>query len=168
MNYYILDEFNQDIFDKVINQPATTSYLLDYVTKEYEAIISCPQPIYTNTSNNYFNQNNKRLKSEYHSSSSSRFTSGLPSPPLSSPERKLSFYNKPAAVASRPPTPPTSSSSPVQPAAAPSLRAYVESVVTKSRIDTGTLLLSLSYARRLKSKLSHTSKGNYQLNYSLL
>ena len=40
-----------------------------------------------------------------------------------------------------------------------SLRSYIESVVRKSRIDTGTLLCSLAYARRLRSKLFHTSKG---------
>lgn len=155
-----LDEFNHTIFDKLTKLPATTPYLLDYVTKEYEAIISCPQPTLYGNSTDYNSDyfHNKRLKSEYHSnrSFSNDNSSGLPSPPLSSPERKLSFYNKPgAAQVSRPPTPPTTSSQP------PSLRDYVESVAEKSKIDTGTLLLSLSYARRLKSKLSRTSKGNF-------
>ncbi|KAI8877629.1 hypothetical protein K501DRAFT_156422, partial [Backusella circina FSU 941] len=39
------------------------------------------------------------------------------------------------------------------------LRDYIEYVVTKSRINTGTLICSLSYARRLKRKLSTSSKG---------
>lgn len=74
--------------------------------------------------------------------------SGLPSPPLSSPESKYSAEYTPTTIA-RPPTPPS----------AIPLRFYIESVVEKSRIDTGTLLTSLSYARRLKSKLASTSKG---------
>ncbi|KAG2192858.1 hypothetical protein INT47_010271 [Mucor saturninus] len=74
--------------------------------------------------------------------------SGLPSPPLSSPESKYEYNTN---HISRPPTPPYSNSVP--------LRSYIESVVEKSRIDTGTLLTSLSYARRLKSKLASTSKG---------
>lgn len=78
-------------------------------------------------------------------------TSGLPSPPLSSPESKCSTeHNQFTPYIPRPPTPPST---------AIPLRSYIESVVEKSRIDTGTLLTSLSYARRLKSKLASTSKG---------
>lgn len=39
------------------------------------------------------------------------------------------------------------------------LRSFIEIVMKKSRIDTGTLLTSLCYARRLKLKLFNTSKG---------
>lgn len=82
--------------------------------------------------------------------------SGLPSPPLSSPESDYSYgySNNSSSHISRPPTPPNNSISQSVP-----LRSYIESVVEKSRIDTGTLLTSLSYARRLKSKLASTSKG---------
>ncbi|OAD03116.1 cyclin [Mucor lusitanicus CBS 277.49] len=39
------------------------------------------------------------------------------------------------------------------------LRSFIEMVMKKSRMDTGTLLTSLCYARRLKLKLFNTSKG---------
>ncbi|CAO3702997.1 unnamed protein product [Rhizopus stolonifer] len=41
----------------------------------------------------------------------------------------------------------------------PPLRVFIESIVTKSNTNTGTLVSSLSYARRLKKLLSHTSRG---------
>ncbi|KAI8091929.1 hypothetical protein BDF21DRAFT_410520 [Thamnidium elegans] len=148
---------NRIIFDK-ISKSTVTSYLLDYVTKEYESIISCPPVKHCDQFDNY--SNNKRSRSNSNDYIYTRYkstrtqintTSGLPSPPLSSPESKLGKYNQaPAEV--RPPTPPLINR-------AIPLRSYIESVVQKSRIDTGTLLTSLSYARRLRSKLSNTSKG---------
>ncbi|KAG1322858.1 hypothetical protein G6F62_010000 [Rhizopus arrhizus] len=39
------------------------------------------------------------------------------------------------------------------------LRSFIESIVTKSNTKTGTLISTLSYAKRLKHLLSHTSKG---------
>lgn len=87
-------------------------------------------------------------------------TSGLPSPPLSSPERKAlsknNNINRENTTTTSFPTPASSNTV--------SLRSYIESVVKRSRIDTGTLLSSLAYARRLKSKLSQTSKGKNYIN----
>ncbi|KAG1055074.1 hypothetical protein G6F43_002960 [Rhizopus delemar] len=53
------------------------------------------------------------------------------------------------------PSPPlTSSDSTIIP-----LRSFIESIVTKSNTTTGTLISTLSYAKRLKNLLSRTSKG---------
>ncbi|KAG0764602.1 hypothetical protein G6F62_002415 [Rhizopus arrhizus] len=53
------------------------------------------------------------------------------------------------------PSPPlTSSDSTIIP-----LRSFIESIVTKSNTSTGTLISTLSYAKRLKNLLSRTSKG---------
>lgn len=133
----------------------TNIYLEDYVTKEYEAIIPC-FPIksdHLRSSNNpdqFFKS--KRRRDKYQDFNHT----GLPSPPLSSsPERKS--YKRSSSSTHRYHTRP--SQEPI------ALRCYIESVVKKSRIDTGTLLTSLSYARRLKSKLSHTSKGRQSEYY---
>jgi hypothetical protein len=128
-------------------------FTLDYVTREYEAILPCP-PIKAD----YFYSSNKQQCTKSKRRRYQDFNhSGLPSPPLSSsPERKckqwssIDFY----------PSPPLQ-----EPMV---LRHYIESVVNKSRIDTGTLLTSLSYARRLKSKLSHTSKGRYPEQFTIM
>jgi hypothetical protein len=125
------------------------------VTREYEAIIPCPpvKPDYFSLSNKQDQQyfKSKRRRDNYQDFNHT----GLPSPPLSSsPERKS--YKRPSSTDYYYPSP--SLQKPMD------LRYYIESVVKKSRIDTGTLLTSLSYARRLKSKLSHTSKGRYSGN----
>lgn len=55
------------------------------------------------------------------------------------------------------PSPPlTSSDSTIIP-----LRSFIESIVTKSNTSTGTLISTLSYAKRLKNLLSRTSKGRW-------
>ncbi|CAO3643625.1 unnamed protein product [Mucor hiemalis] len=149
MTYNSLPPATRAIFEK-LSKRAASSYILDYVTAEYEAIISCPSVV-----DDYFS-NPKSLANDYNITPrvASYETSGLPSPPLSSPEKKAlsnHCYNNYQRPISYPPTP--SNIPPV------SLRSYIESVVKKSRIDTGTLLSSLAYARRLKSKLAHTSKG---------
>ncbi|CEI90582.1 hypothetical protein RMCBS344292_04903 [Rhizopus microsporus] len=100
------------LFDKIIRKPIS-SYLLDYVTIEFQSILPCIKE-------DYFTNNNKLSSINNHSS--------LPSPPLSIDK--------------------------VIP-----LRSFIESIVTKSHTDTGTLISSLSYARRLKKRLSRTSKG---------
>ncbi|ORE06479.1 hypothetical protein BCV72DRAFT_123737 [Rhizopus microsporus var. microsporus] len=100
------------LFDKIIRKPIS-SYLLDYVTIEFQSILPCIKE-------DYFTNNNKLSSINNHSS--------LPSPPLSIDK--------------------------VIP-----LRSFIESIVTKSHTDTGTLISSLSYARRLRKRLSRTSKG---------
>ncbi|KAI9358514.1 hypothetical protein BD770DRAFT_427299 [Pilaira anomala] len=148
------------IFDQ-ISKSTVTSYLLDYVTKEFESIIPCPS---VNYQQNDTYSNNKRLRSNSNDCNDTRSkstrtqvnsASGLPSPPLSSPDSQQlgnTYYQPPTNKVNRPPTPPLSSR-------AIPLRFYIESVVQKSRIDAGTLITSLSYARRLRSKLSSTSRG---------
>lgn len=72
----------------------------------------------------------------------------LPSPPLSH-----KFITPQNLLPSPPPSYQPITRAPM------SLRLYIEKVMIKSRMDTGTLLLSLSYAHRLRSKLYGTSKG---------
>ncbi|KAI8075451.1 uncharacterized protein B0P05DRAFT_547562 [Gilbertella persicaria] len=164
------------LFDQISNEVVTSyvlgkliekierhlTYDIDFVTSEYEAIIHCPSSrhhrnITDAIVENYFS-NKKKKDTHFNDKSRSNFDhSGLPSPPLSaSPERKSYKAN-----VDYPPTPPD---------APMSLRSYIEAVVKKSRISTGTLLASLAYARRLKLKLSRTSKGKIiiekRLNYS--
>lgn len=82
-------------------------------------------------------------------SSYSTTATSIPSPPLS----HKSFTSNTTT-----PSPPFYHHKPIVKAPMP-LRMYIEQVVLKSRMDTGTLILSLSYARRLRSKLYGTSKG---------
>ncbi|CAO3629505.1 unnamed protein product [Mucor fragilis] len=77
--------------------------------------------------------------------------SGLPSPPLStSPQRRNSVHSTAHMTSS---SICANSNTPMP------LRSFIEIVMKKSHMDTGTLLTSLCYARRLKLKLFSTSKG---------
>lgn len=78
--------------------------------------------------------------------------SGLPSPPLStSPQRRNSVHSTAHMTSS---SICANSNTPMP------LRSFIEIVMKKSHMDTGTLLTSLCYARRLKLKLFSTSKGS--------
>ncbi|KAI7905737.1 uncharacterized protein BX663DRAFT_500737 [Cokeromyces recurvatus] len=137
------------IFNKLAKKKAT-HYILDFVTREFESIISCyPSSIeVTHISMIPYKKNKYQ-----HSKNGSNFDhSGLPSPPSSSPLRKKSYITLP-------PSPPLPTQHTNTTKAPMSLREYIEYVMERSHLDTGTLLTSLCYARRLKTKLFHTSKG---------
>ncbi|KAL9539674.1 hypothetical protein MBANPS3_010127 [Mucor bainieri] len=164
-----LPSFDFIVFDK-ISKRKISSYLLDYVTNEFEAIISCPSSSAATSSSS--SSKNGTITPPSSSSSSVRggnpFSaknstqcldktgstfdhSGLPSPPLStSPQRRNSIHSSAHM---------THSSSCNNTNTPMPLRSYIEIVMNKSRMDTGTLLTSLCYARRLKLKLFNTSKG---------
>ncbi|CAO0795101.1 unnamed protein product [Mucor circinelloides] len=161
MTYNIdsLPSFDFMVFDK-ISKRKISSYLLDYVTNEFEAIISCPSsrsgtitPPFSSSSSvrgasNFDAKNNIYCPDK---TGSTFDHSGLPSPPLStSPQRK----NLACSTAHMTPSSSCTNSNVPMP-----LRSYIEIVMKKSRMDTGTLLTSLCYARRLKLKLFNTSKG---------
>ncbi|OBZ87502.1 PHO85 cyclin-1 [Choanephora cucurbitarum] len=143
------------LFDQ-ISRENVTSYILDFVSREYEAIIYCPPSRKSQKANtitqdiveDYFS--NKKKKDRHYKSRSNFDHSGLPSPPLSSSPERKSYRNTMTPTINYPPTPPDT---PMP------LRCYIESVVKKSGTSTGTLLTSLAYARRLRAKLSRTSKG---------
>ncbi|KAK4516451.1 uncharacterized protein ATC70_011423 [Mucor velutinosus] len=155
-----LPSFDFIVFDK-ISKRKISSYLLDYVTNEFEAIISCPSSSRNDTitppsssissvrGGNHSNANNSP---HYPDKTGSTFDhSGLPSPPLStSPQRRNSVHSN---VHMTPFSSCTNSTTPMP------LRSFIEIVMKKSCLDTGTLLTSLCYARRLKLKLFKTSKG---------
>ncbi|CEP08420.1 hypothetical protein [Parasitella parasitica] len=153
-----LSSFDFTIFDKIAKRKMS-SYLLDYVKSEFEAIISCPSssrngaitPPSSSSSSTASGCSNFDLDAQrYLYKTGSTFdSSGLPSPPLStSPQKRnstnLSIHTTSSFASLNKPMP---------------LRTYIEVVVKKSRMDTGTILTSLCYARRLKRKLFNTSKG---------
>ncbi|KAI9468928.1 MAG: hypothetical protein EXX96DRAFT_589754 [Benjaminiella poitrasii] len=168
----MMDSFpsiNLIIFNKLAKRKAT-NYILDYVTKEFESIISCYQPplpystteTIENKNSQHHHSSYKKNKHQYSFNLDRR--SSLPSPPtssFSSPLRKKSYNNSKTTHTSMPPTPPspTTYSHHNNKVAPMSLRKYIQAVTDKSRLDTGTLLTSICYARRLKTKLFHTSKG---------
>lgn len=144
-----------------LNLKQNANLHLDYVTNEFEAIISCSSSTGNGSMTPPSSSSatraapNFNLKNSYRSDKTcSTFDhSGLPSPPLStSPQRK----NSTNSIAHMTPSSSTSSLNTPMP-----LRSYIEVVVKKSRMDTGTLLTSLCFARRLKLKLFNTSKGSY-------
>ncbi|KAL7319087.1 PHO85 cyclin-1 [Mucor circinelloides] len=162
MTYNIdsLPSFDFIVFDK-ISKRKIPSYLLDYVTNEFEAIISCPSSSRSGTitppfsfSSSVRGASNFDAKNNVYCSDKTGSTfdhSGLPSPPLStSPQRR----NLACSTAHMTPSSSCTNSNVPMP-----LRSYIEIVMKKSRMDTGTLLTSLCYARRLKLKLFNTSKG---------
>ncbi|KAI8642545.1 hypothetical protein BD408DRAFT_416409 [Parasitella parasitica] len=133
--------------------------IVDYVKSEFEAIISCPSssrngtitPPSSSSSSAASGNNNLDLDTQRHlyKTGSTFDHSGLPSPPLStSPQRRNSTIPSIHMTSSS-----TSLNNPMP------LRTYIEVVVKKSRMDTGTILTSLCYARRLRRKLFNTSRG---------
>ncbi|GAN01069.1 hypothetical protein MAM1_0004d00500 [Mucor ambiguus] len=137
---------------------------IDYVTTEFEAIIACPSSS-SSSRNGTITPPSSSLSSVRGSNHFSAKTiqcpdktgstfdhSGLPSPPLStSPQRSNSIHSTVHMTSASSSC--TNSTTPMP------LRSYIEIVMKKSRMDTGTLLTSLCYARRLKLKLFNTSKG---------
>lgn len=110
------------------------NYGIDYIASEYQSIIECPT-------------NRARRNPATHVYP--------PSPPLTE------YYPPQLKMSNKPITPPlvqTNKSSSLNHVPM-SLRYFIETVVQRSKTDTGTLLLSLSYARRLRLKLYDTSKG---------
>ncbi|KAI9008949.1 hypothetical protein CLU79DRAFT_775974 [Phycomyces nitens] len=131
---YAFDQPNPLQLQAIANlcQTPITDDLLDLVACEFESIIPC-------TDNTFLQDNPVEPKPDiqayktYHD---------LPSPPLSSSDKHHD----------------TSQFQKFQ-TSTPSLRAFISTVVKRSQTTTGTLLSSLVYAQRLRSKLAGTSKG---------
>ncbi|KAI8886479.1 hypothetical protein K501DRAFT_331256 [Backusella circina FSU 941] len=139
MTYTTVSSISNPIFDKMLEQ-RPSSFLLDYIRDQFEAIISCPPP--QNVKEDYF--------SELYQIRHQQNQTNLPSPPLSVSGQRSIHCNEKSYTLDTPPHTPYFSMP---------FRDYIEAVVVRSRIDTGTLISTLSYAHRLKNKLSQSSKG---------
>ncbi|KAL0076000.1 hypothetical protein F4703DRAFT_1885277, partial [Phycomyces blakesleeanus] len=145
-----------------LGQSPITDDLLELIACEFESIIPC-------TVDSGFLQDNQAPETKPYIQY--KVHHDLPSPPLSSSDkqhypsdfRKFQTLQPTTQTQIEVETEATPQSQSLPGAAAalppPPLRAFISSVVKRSQTTTGTLLSSLVYAQRLRSKLAGTSKG---------
>ncbi|KAI8987994.1 hypothetical protein BDF20DRAFT_853276 [Mycotypha africana] len=188
--------FSLMIIDKMLRQQPE-GYLLDYITQEFESIISCPSLRSASSSSSSTTSSSTSSASTmgtrpdpftpcspYSSTSSSPHTPHAPrqdhdllslplspSPPPPAPFKFISHhYNRKYSQhhvdrpASGIPSPPYHNHhghrhQATIPKSHIPFRYFVEHVIRRSRLDNGTLLASLCYAKRLREKLYTTSQG---------